>query len=52
MLYIFKTFKDLEKDLSKELGGNFRDATLALMLPPRVFDARELRKAIQVNALI
>jgi len=39
--------QDLIDDLKDELGGNFEDAVLALMAPPRVFDARQLRKAMK-----
>lgn len=46
---IFKTMygKDLRDDLKSELKGNFEDVVIALLDPPRVYDARELKNAMK-----
>ncbi|XP_041357145.1 annexin A4-like [Gigantopelta aegis] len=38
--------KDLIDDLKDELGGDFEEVCLAMMATPRVFDARQINKAI------
>ncbi|ESO86335.1 hypothetical protein LOTGIDRAFT_195070 [Lottia gigantea] len=39
--------KDLRDDLKSEISGRFEDGVLALFDPPRVFDAKELKRAIK-----
>ena len=39
--------QDLMSDLKSELGGNFRDLTLALFTLPAVYDARCLHDAMK-----
>ena len=36
-------------DLKGELGGSFEDICIALLNPPRVYDAKQLRRAIEVH---
>jgi hypothetical protein len=39
--------QDLEEELKSELGGDFEEAVIALITPPRVYDARQLNKAVK-----
>lgn len=39
--------KDLDKELGKELSLDFKKLTEALMMPPRVYDAHEVRTALK-----
>lgn len=40
--------KTLEEDLKDELKGDFEDICVALLLPRFEFEAKEIRKAMQV----
>lgn len=46
---MFKTAygQDLLEELKSELQGNFEDVCVALLDPPRVYDAKQLRKAMK-----
>lgn len=37
---------DMIEDLKSELGGDFENVVVAMMAPPRTFDARELHRAM------
>ncbi|KAK7091055.1 annexin A4-like [Littorina saxatilis] len=39
--------RDLRTDLKSELSGRFEDVVLGLLDPPRLYDAKELNKAIK-----
>lgn len=41
--------QDLIDDLKSELGGDFEDCVLALMMRPAQYDAKCLHKAISVS---
>jgi hypothetical protein len=41
--------KTLEEDLKSELGGQFEQVAIALLMPRYEYDARNLRKAIKVS---
>ena len=45
----FHFCQDLVDDLKGELGGSFEDVCIALLDPPRLYDAKQLRRAIQVS---
>ncbi|KAL8583598.1 hypothetical protein ACOMHN_028368 [Nucella lapillus] len=38
--------KDLIEDIKSELGGDFEDLCVALLTPPRLYDARQLNEAV------
>ncbi|XP_014674554.1 PREDICTED: annexin A7-like [Priapulus caudatus] len=38
--------KDLQDDLSSELGGHFENVCLSLLIPPRMFDVKHLKRAM------
>lgn len=45
----FFLLKDLDKELSSELSGNFKTLCVDMLLGPAEFDAKQLNKAIKVR---
>lgn len=39
--------RNLADDLRSELGGNFEDLVIAMITPPRIYDARQLKGAMK-----
>ncbi|KAK2167200.1 hypothetical protein LSH36_31g03026 [Paralvinella palmiformis] len=39
--------QDMEQELKSELGGDFEEAVVALITPPRVYDAKQLKEAVK-----
>lgn len=48
-LMCMPVWQDLIDDLKSELGGDLEEVCIALMTPPRTFDARQINKAIKVS---
>ena len=44
-----RSLQDLIDDLKSELGGNFEDLCVAMLTPPRVYDARQIHEAVSVR---
>ena len=44
-----RSLQDLIDDLKSELGGNFEDLCVAMLTPPRVYDARQIHEAVSVT---
>lgn len=49
MLWVLLTFQDLIDDFKSELGGNFEETVIALMMPPDDFLVHSLNEALKVT---